>query len=236
MNPILEVITLTLIGGLAIPLGAILAQVENIRPSWMENELRHGIIALGGGALLSAVALVLVPEGIQNLNLMVICISFCGGALFFMLIDIVLDKLNNTMSQLIAMLSDFIPEAIALGAAIAAESMSCLLLAILMAIQNLPEGFNAYREMAGKKLSGVKVIIIFILLAFIGPIFGLTGYFWLAQYPKVISVIMLFAAGGILYIVFGDIAPQAKLQKFWLPPMGAIIGFLFGIIGQILTA
>lgn len=43
---------------------------------------------------------------------------------------------------------------------------------------------------------------------------------------------MLFAAGGILYLIFQDIAPQAKLAKHWAPPLGAIIGFLVGVVAQ----
>jgi ZIP family zinc transporter len=45
---------------------------------------------------------------------------------------------------------------------------------------------------------------------------------------------MIFAAGGILYLTFQDIAPQAKLQKHWGPPLGAVAGFLLGLIGQLL--
>ena len=47
---------------------------------------------------------------------------------------------------------------------------------------------------------------------------------------------MLFASGGILYSVFQDIAPQVPLQRHWAPPLGAVAGFLLGMIGQLLTA
>ncbi|MCA9081672.1 MAG: divalent cation transporter, partial [Planctomycetaceae bacterium] len=70
----------------------------------------------------------------------------------------------------------------------------------------------------------------------LGPLCGLTGYFFLAQTPALVGAIMVFAAGGILYIIFGDIAPQAKLERAWLPPMGALLGFLVGLIGQMLTS
>jgi ZIP family zinc transporter len=43
---------------------------------------------------------------------------------------------------------------------------------------------------------------------------------------------MTFAGGGILYLVFQDIAPQAKLQRHWIPALGAVIGFLFGVMGK----
>ena len=45
---------------------------------------------------------------------------------------------------------------------------------------------------------------------------------------------MLFASGGILYLIFEDIAPQAKLNHTWVPALGANLGFLVGIIGHLL--
>jgi len=45
---------------------------------------------------------------------------------------------------------------------------------------------------------------------------------------------MLFCAGGILYLTFQDIAPQAKLERAWAPPLGAVVGFLIGLTGYML--
>jgi ZIP family zinc transporter len=45
---------------------------------------------------------------------------------------------------------------------------------------------------------------------------------------------MLFAAGGILYSVFQDLAPQARLARHWGPPLGAVLGFALGIAGHML--
>lgn len=45
---------------------------------------------------------------------------------------------------------------------------------------------------------------------------------------------MLFAAGGILYLLFQDIAPQVRLENRWGPPLGAVLGFMLGMLGQIL--
>jgi ZIP family zinc transporter len=79
----------------------------------------------------------------------------------------------------------------------------------------------------------IQVIGAFTLMALLGPIAGLSGYFVLSGYPQIVSGIMLFAAGGILYIVFQDIAPQSKLEKHWAPPLGAVAGFLLGVLGKV---
>lgn len=42
----------------------------------------------------------------------------------------------------------------------------------------------------------------------------------------------MFCAGGIFYLVFRDIAPEARVEKQWSPSLGAVFGFLLGIIGH----
>jgi ZIP family zinc transporter len=236
MYLLLIVIASTLLAGLTMALGAIIAYFENINNVWIKEDLRHGVMAFGGGALLSAVALVLVPEGITNLDPLPASIWFIVGGLSFMFLDIFLKKINTPASQLAAMLSDFIPESIALGAAFATGNRSAFLLAALIALQNIPEGFSAYRELnSTSSFNPKKIIIMFCLMALLGPIAGVSGYLWLSAYPTAISAIMLFASGGILYSIFQDIAPQVKLEKHWAPPMGAVLGFVLGIFGFMVT-
>lgn len=233
---LLTVIIITLLAGLAMALGAIIAHIENIQQQWLEEEVRHGIVAFGGGALLSAVALVLVPEGIAEYSPLSACAWFILGGFAFMLLDIFLKKVDTPASQLAAMLSDFIPESIALGAAFATGNSSAYLLAGLMALQNLPEGFSAYRELnATSTYNPSKVILLFASMALLGPLFGVSGYLWLSHNPEAVAAIMLFASGGIVYSIFQDIAPQVKLENHWAPPLGALLGFSLGMFGLMIT-
>jgi ZIP family zinc transporter len=234
--PLLTVVVFTLLAGIAIPVGAALASVERIRPRWLETEFRHSVVAFGGGALLAAVALVLVPQAIVELSPLPAALWFCAGGAAFMGLDILLYRLKTSGSQLFAMLSDFIPESLALGAAFALGGRGAFLLAGLMALQNLPEGFNAYRELRGSTgYSRAKILLMFIVMALVGALAGVSGYLWLANSAQWVAAIMLFAAGGILYSVFQDIAPQAKLNKHWAPSLGALLGFMLGIVGHMLT-
>jgi len=233
---LLVVIVSTLLAGLTMAVGAAIAYKEKIKEEWLEKEFQHGVVAFGGGALLSAVALVLVPEGIEHLSLLPASLCFLSGGFAFMYLDIYLTRKNTPASQLAAMLSDFIPESIALGAAFATGNSNAYLLAVLIGLQNLPEGFSAFRELStAPSYKPKRIIKTFILMAMLGPIAGITGYIWLSEFPVFIAAIMLFASGGILYSIFQDIAPQVKLEKHWLPPMGAVLGFLFGMMGLILT-
>ncbi len=233
MDGPLAIILLTLLAGATIPLGGFLAAVERLHPNWLENEFRHLVIAFGGGALLAAVALVLVPEGSRALGIGAVALWMTLGSLAFMGLDILLSKHDSPASQLTAMLADFVPEALALGAAAADGGTAGLVLALLIALQNLPEGFNAFREIRSGGTPSRRILVSFSLLALLGPLCGLAGFHFLAGHPATIGAIMLFAAGGILYLVFQDIAPQAKLERHWTPPLGAVAGFLLGLIGQL---
>lgn len=231
-NPsLVDVVLIALVAGLAMPAGGLLGRVESVFPRWLNEEMRHGIMAMGAGALLSAVALVLVPEGMRDLGTAASCASFLLGALAFMGLDIWLARNQLPASQLASMLSDFIPESIALGTT-AALGGGSVLLGLLVAVQNFPEGFNAYRELkASGHYSSRRILVMFLLMALLGPAMALVGYFLLAQYKVVVSAIMLFAAGGILYSVLQDIAPQVRMEKNWAPPLGGIFGFLIGMLG-----
>jgi ZIP family zinc transporter len=108
------------IAGAMIPLGAILARVEHVQDRWLEAELRHFVIAFGGGVLLAAVALVLVPVGAETLSMPLAMLTFGGGGVLFAVFDALLAKRQGGMGQTVAMLADFLPEALALGAMFAA--------------------------------------------------------------------------------------------------------------------
>ena len=231
------VIALALLAGLAMPLGGALASVEKIRPLWLEREFRHSILALGGGALLAAVMLVLVPQGMAHLQPVSAAFFLILGGLIFMGLDWALYNHGTPASQFLSMLADFVPESIALGAVCAVGGGHVVLLAALIALQNVPEGFNAYRELRqSQEVSSRRIILMFALMALLGPVAGASGYLWLSAYPQVVSAVMLLATGGILYSVFQDIAPQAKMRRRWAPAMGAILGFSLGVVGQMLEA
>jgi len=211
--------------------------LDRFQSKWLVQELRHSVTAFGGGVLLSAVALVLVPEGIRNNSVPTVAVAMLLGGVAFLMFDQYLSSRKTQAAQLTAMLSDFIPEALALGAAFASDRSTAFLLALLIALQNLPEGFNAYRELAASgRISRKKILYGFTVLAAAGPIAGTIGWLFLSSQPAILDFIMLFAGGGILYLVFQDIAPQAYLERRWAPALGAVAGFLVGVIGQMLIA
>ena len=87
------------------PLGALFAREDLMHPAFLRPKSRHFIVAFGGGALVSAVALVLVPEGASKLSPMLATLCFSAGGIFFYFLDSFLSKLKSSAGQLVAMLS-----------------------------------------------------------------------------------------------------------------------------------
>lgn len=235
MEEISKIVLYTLCAGACIPLGALLGYKEKIRPKWLENEFRHSVIAFGGGILLAAVALVLVPEGVEYIShsTLSVVLLLSGGVCFF-LIERFFGARRREKPQFTAMLLDFVPESLALGGAFAIGSHFAPLLAVLIGLQNLPEGFNAYRELRSVPGgSSTKYILGFMsLLVPIGPILAVIGYVYFSQNVALLGATMLFASGGILYLIFQDIAPQSRMRRHWAPPLGAVLGFCIGMLGN----
>lgn len=230
------IVVLTGVAGACIPLGGAIARLTVFRPFWLENELRHFIIAFGGGVLLGAVSVVLVPQGVLSMgeSMLSIPIMLIGATVFFM-IERSLGLRRREAPQLMGMVLDYVPEAIALGGLVAVGSPFSILLACLIGIQNLPEGFNAYRELTEKNhIRSTKTLLIMAMLVPLGPIAGLSGYYFLNGHDAILGGIMLFASGGIIYLIFQDIAPQSRLEKHWAPPLGAVFGFCLALFSEML--
>lgn len=226
MSEVTLIIVLTAAAGLCMPIGGFIASLEDIRPKWLEKEFRHFIIAFGGGLLLGAVFQILLPQGTDMVGSpsLAVLVFVVGGFVFF-LIERSLGLRRHEAPQLTGMLVDFVPESIALGGLVATQPQLALALALVIGLQNVPEGFNAYRELAASQARGRKQVLLFmVLLVPIGPIAGLSAHFGLSGQPHVLGVIMLLAAGGIVYLMFQEIAPQSRLRRHWGPPLGAVFG------------
>ena len=237
MEPLVAMLAYTAGAGVCILLGGLVAWIERIRPLWLETEFRHSVIAFGGGVLVAAVALVLVPEGTQFVRSAPAATGLVlAGGLFFLCVERLLALRRRESPQFIAMLLDYLPESIALGGMFALEAPGAILLAILIGLQNLPEGFNAYREL--KALPGSSArrsLLLMAALIPLGPLAGTIGWAIGPGQPAVLGSVMLFAAGGILYLLFQDIAPQSRLDRHWGPTLGAVVGFCLGMLGSMLA-
>lgn len=224
-------LSLALVAGMAIPAGALMSSMVSLRSICLQHDIDSFVSYFGGGALLAAIALVLLPYGIEHVSVWSASVTFLIGGLVFWQLDSRLKRAGGTASQIIGMVLDFIPEALLLGAAAATGSKVVYLLAGMIALQNMPEGFASYHEMHDTGRSQGWLWPAFLAIPLVGPLAAWLGFSWLSTSTATIGVVMLFCSGGILYLIFDDIAPRAHLKHHDFPAIGAVSGFLLGLVG-----
>ena len=231
---LLKLILFSGFAGVTVFIGGLLANYFNhhVKDSPVKYEITHTMMSFGAGIILAAVALVLIPYGMEHLSIIPMTISFVIGAIGFMFLDQYLEKKGGQTATLLAMLMDFVPESIALGAVFAVDEKMATLLAIIIGLQNLPEAFNSFRDLVLSGFTIKKTLIIFFFLSFFGIVGALLGHFFLTESTTLTAHLMTFASGGILYLLVRDIIPSSKLDKNYLTSLGATAGFLVGIIGD----
>ncbi|MFC1539232.1 ZIP family metal transporter [Candidatus Latescibacterota bacterium] len=232
MSQLVIIVLASWLAGVAAFIGGILAQIEGTADTEGKREIVHGVVAFGGGILVAAVAFALAPMGIAVLTPLVLASTFFLGGLAFCVLDAHLSKRGGSKAQFMAMLMDFLPEAISLGAVFGHNHSLGILLAMFIGAQNLPEGFNSYREIVALGVKPRRALTALFSISFLGPIAACMGYLFLQDQAKLTAGIMSFAAGGILYLIFQDIAPKSKMRRHWIPPLGAVMGFIVGMIGK----
>jgi zinc transporter, ZIP family len=232
MSQLTIIIIASWLAGLAAFGGGIFAWAEDGADTATKSEITHGVIAFGGGILVAAVTFALLPQGMVVLSPVSLGVTFCAGGLLFCVLDAHLSRRGDTKAQFMAMLMDFLPEALALGAVFGHDRRLGVLLAAFIGAQNLPEGFNSFREMTAIGVRSHVALMALLAVSLLGPIAACTGYFFLQGQAKLTAGIMTFAAGGIMYLIFQDIAPQSKIRRHWIPALGAVLGFAIGMIGK----
>lgn len=222
------------LAGLGAILGGVVAWLEGSAESEGKRELIHGVVAFGGGILLAAVAFALLPMGVEVLSPSALSLTFLGGGLLVCALDARLARTGGGEGLFLALVLDFVPEAVALGAVFQASRRTGLMLALFIGLQNLPEGFSAHREHVQAGRSPKSSLGMLLAVSLLGPLAAGAGYLALGERPVWTAGIMSAAAGGILYLVFQDVAPNASMRRHWAPALGAVLGFATGMLTQVL--
>lgn len=149
---------------------------------------------------------------------------------------------NNKFSLLIAgivMASAIalhnVPEGMTIGASYAsnegAMGSAALLLAILIGLHNIPEGMAVSVPLISGGMGRVKAVVITALSGVPTMVGALLGY-WIGDIGAIgLALSLGFASGAMLYVVFGEIIPQAVLMyRSKLPAFFVIVGSMLGLL------
>ena len=128
-----------------------------------------------------------------------------------------------------------VPEGMTIGASYAGNNgvmgKAALALAVLIGLHNIPEGMAVSVPLISGGMGKSKAVLITassgiptVLGALLGYVLGEIG-------PVGLTISLGFASGAMLYVVFGEILPQAILMYHSkLPAFSAIGGILVGLL------
>ena len=127
-----------------------------------------------------------------------------------------------------------VPEGMTIGASYASNDgvmgSAALILAILIGLHNIPEGMAVSVPLISGGMSRVKAVLITAASGIPTIIGALLGYLLGEIGALGLALSLGFASGAMLYVVFGEILPQAILMYHSkLPAFSAIIGMLVGL-------
>ncbi len=128
-----------------------------------------------------------------------------------------------------------VPEGMTIGASYASNDgvmgSAALVLAILIGLHNIPEGMAVSVPLISGGMNRTKAILITALSGVPTMLGALLGYA-IGEIGAIgLTLSLGFASGAMLYVVFGEILPQAILMYHSkLPAFSAIIGMLVGLL------
>ncbi len=128
-----------------------------------------------------------------------------------------------------------VPEGMTIGASYASNKGvmgdSALLLAILIGLHHIPEGMAVSVPLINGGMKRFKAIGITALSGAPTILGALLGY-WIGDIGSIgLAISLCFASGAMLYVVFGEILPEAILMyRSKLPAFFTILGMMAGLL------
>ena len=128
-----------------------------------------------------------------------------------------------------------VPEGMTIGASYASNNgvmgSAALILAVLIGLHNIPEGMAVSVPLISGGMSKPKAVLITALSGVPTILGALLGYAIGDIGAVGLALSLGFASGAMLYVVFGEILPQAILMYHSkLPSFTVIAGVLVGIL------
>ncbi len=166
-------------------------------------------------------------------------LGFLSGGLLLFVADKIFNKIFTKKHKRILMLISSItihniPEGMAVGIAFGSvfyglsgsTTLSAIMLAIGIGLQNFPEGSAVSLPLLREGISRKKAFLYGSMSAIVEPIFGVIGAVLVLKMRILLPFFLSFAAGAMIYVVISELIPESQSnEKKDLMALFTIIGF-----------
>lgn len=247
MDTILKITIVGLISGITgTGIGGLIAFFVDKKVS---NRFLSSILEFSAGLMTAVIFFELLPQAFEIAGLNLTIIGVLAGILIIVTIDDSVKKLdfvkrargNSNLLRAgilvsIGLALHNLPEGFAVGSGFEASTKLGITLTAIIAIHDIPEGIAMALPMKIGGFSARKAFWITVMSgipmgigAFVGAILGNIS-------KQFVAVSLGFAAGAMLYVVFGELIPESKrIYLGRMSSIGNITGILCGIIISMLN-
>lgn len=239
-----EIIKITILGLFFGTFGTTLGGIIGVSLNKVSNRFLSSILSFASGLMISVICFDLIPESLEIGNISNTIVGIFLGIIGMFFCDILVGKkfnhksmqLSNSMLRTgivvsIGLAIHNFPEGLAIGSGLGASFKLGLSLAIAICFHDIPEGISMALPMKTGGMGKGRIIFYVILSgvttgigAFLGAIIGQIS-------NGIIGICLSFAAGAMLYIVSGELTPEAnKLYSGKFSVIGNVLGFVLGMI------
>lgn len=239
---ITELIKTFLIGIFFGTFGTTIGGLIGVNLKSSSNKFLGFILSFASGLMMAIICFDLLPEAMEISSLAVILLGILLGIITMIICDTVVKEKFSGKKEMNSLLKTGIiisiglalhniPEGLAIGTGFQASINLGLSLAIVIAIHDVPEGISMSVPMKHGGMSKGKVIFYVIMSGISTGIGALVGHLVGGISESIIAASLSFAAGAMLYIVSGELTPEANnMYKGRMNAIGNILGFILGII------
>lgn len=238
MSPLLIIIVLIFAGQ---TFGSLLGIIK--KPS---TPVLHSSLAFAGSMMISISFIQLIPESLKNTSSGWAIIAFFLGIVVMGMIDKLLPHINPELSKkerpsvkrsvamlVIGIALHNIPEGFAIGIGFALTWKLGITIALMIAIQDLPENIATIVPLYGvikKRLKSFLILMTTVLFELSG---FLIGYYLLKGTSlNILGASLSLAAGCMVYISIEELIPAAEIKRY--PKLG-ITSIIFGFAAVLAT-
>ena len=244
----------TLIGLFFGTFGTTIGGIIGVSIKSTSNKFLSFILSFASGLMLSIVCFDLIPESMGITNISNTVIGIVLGVVCMIACDMLVQKkfdnvgvaplgdpnYNNNLLKTgiivcIGLALHNLPEGLAIGSSFEASIKLGYSLALAICLHDIPEGISMGVPMKNSGMKESKVIFYVIMS---GVTTGIGAYFGAligGISDNVIAMCLAFAGGAMLYIVSGELIPEANnLYRGRFTSLGNIIGFIIGMFATML--